>query len=80
MDKDLVDVLKEVAKEKKIDWPEEDFTKEQTELNRLAKAFVAQYIWNMRFEFLNVYFQNKQFDKARTLFPEAMKVAKLSSK
>lgn len=80
MDNDMVDMMKSVAKEKKVEWNDEEFTKERSEISRLSKAFIAQYIWNMRFEFLNVYFQNKQFDKAKTLFPEAMKVAKLSGK
>jgi hypothetical protein len=74
---DMVAGLKELAKTKGIEWDEKQFKQDEDFILTELKGRVAYGIWNTA-GFMACYVKtDKQLQKALTLFPEAMKIAKL---
>lgn len=71
-------LYKDVAKEKGLEWREADFQKEKVMITNAMKALAASYIWNWdgANAFLYALLQPKQLEKALKLFPESIKIAK----
>ena len=74
---DMVQGLKELASSKGITWDEKLFKQDEDFILTELKGRVAYGIWNTA-GFMACYVKSdKQLQKAMTLFPEAMKIAKL---
>jgi carboxyl-terminal processing protease len=70
-------LFKESAEQKKMDWNDAEFKTDEQTIKLAMKALVASYIWNWNDgAFIGALMQPKQLEKALTLFPEAMKIAK----
>lgn len=77
-DKMMKDFL-DFAKSKDIKWTEEEFAADKDFLATEIKANIAQMGWD-REKYIQVFFDiDRQIQKAKTLFPEAAKIAQISN-
>jgi carboxyl-terminal processing protease len=78
VDDDLIARFQAHAKEKKVEWNEEQWKTEEAMLRTTMKGMVASFVWNWSDSaFILALMQNKQLEQALKLFPEASKMAKL---
>ncbi|MCK5742124.1 MAG: S41 family peptidase, partial [Chlorobi bacterium] len=78
LDDDAVEMLKSMAKAKKIEWDDEDFEKDEEYLKISLKAAIARTIWGNN-EYRAIFSDlSRQTIKAAELFPEAKQIAKLN--
>jgi len=78
VDDDLIARFQTLAKEKKVEWNEEQWKTEEAMLRTTMKGMVASFVWNWSDSaFILALMQNKQLEQALKLFPEASKMAKL---
>lgn len=66
------------TKEKKVEYVEEDFTKDKDYLQARLKAYIARNFWNNEGWYSVLLGIDNQVKKAISLFPEAEKFAKLN--
>lgn len=72
-----VESFKTLAKEKAVEWNDADFAKDKTYITTMLRAYIARSLWG-NINFYPIAFENdKQVKRAVTLFPEAMKIARL---
>lgn len=69
--------LKELAKEKSIEWDEAQYTEDSEYLRLAIKAYVGRTVFNNNGFTSVMLSMDKQVKKALTLFPEAMKIARV---
>jgi carboxyl-terminal processing protease len=78
VDENYMRMFKEYLAEKKVEIKDEDWKAEERMITTTMKGMVATYLWNWQdFAFIYAMQQQKQLDKALTLFPESAKLAKL---
>ncbi|MCS6807901.1 MAG: S41 family peptidase [Bacteroidota bacterium] len=78
VDNDLLERFRTLAKERNVEWNEEQWKKEEEMLQTAMKGTVASFIWNWAdHSFIFAMIQRKQLEQALKLFPEATKMAKL---
>jgi carboxyl-terminal processing protease len=74
-------MFKESAKQKGIVWNDERFAADKALVQKAMKAVLASYVWNWSDgSFIGAIMQQKPVEKARTLFPDAMRIAKGNTK
>jgi carboxyl-terminal processing protease len=77
LDDDAVEMLKDMAKTKKIEWDDEDFNTDEEYLKISLKAAIARTIWGNN-EYRVIFSDlSSQTIKAAELFPEAKQIANL---
>lgn len=69
--------LKELAKEKSIEWDEAQYREDSEYLRLAIKAYVGRTVFNNNGFTSVMLSMDKQVKKALTLFPEAMKIARV---
>jgi carboxyl-terminal processing protease len=72
-----MDRLKDLAKEKSIEWDDAQYTQDAEYLQLAIKAYVGRTVFNNNGFTSVMLSMDKQVKKAITLFPEAMKVARV---
>lgn len=74
---DMISGLKDLAKSKGVEWDEKQYKQDEDFILTELKGRVAYGIWNTAGSAACYVKIDKQLQKALTLFPEAMKIAKL---
>ncbi len=78
VDETLMNEFLAFAKEKKVEFVEEDFTKDKEYIQARLKAYIARNYWNNEGWYSVLLGIDTQVKKAISLFPEAEKFAKLN--
>ncbi|MBL7997876.1 MAG: S41 family peptidase [Candidatus Kapabacteria bacterium] len=74
---DMIQGLRDMAKTKKVEWDDKGYKEDEDFIRTELKARVAYGIWSTNGSAAAYTSVDKQLQKALTLFPEAMKIAKL---
>lgn len=77
VDDDLLDEFKEFVESKEVEWVDKDYDYSKTTIQKILKGNIATSIWS-RDKHLEIYYSDeKMVNKARELFPQAEKIAKM---
>jgi carboxyl-terminal processing protease len=77
IDDAVIDDMKQLAKEKDIEWKDDEFTQDEEYLRTVVKAYVGRMLFNNNGFTATMMTIDKQAQKAITLFAEAKRIAKL---
>jgi hypothetical protein len=80
VDDKMIQGLKDLAKSKSVEWDEKQFKADEDFIRTELKARVAYGMWGYNGSAANFVKIDKQLQKALSLFPEAMKIAKITMK
>lgn len=74
---DMLEEFKKIAEKKEIKWDDKQFSVDKDFIENYIKASIAHIIWD-RNRFLQIYSSlDKQINKAKELFPDAIRIANL---
>ncbi|MDQ1266694.1 MAG: carboxyl-terminal processing protease, partial [Bacteroidota bacterium] len=77
IDDEILGEFKKFTESKGVEWKDEEFKTDKKYLKTMLKSNLARSVWD-RNKYLQIYFtDDKMVNKAKGLFPEAAKVAKL---
>lgn len=74
---DVIGQLKALAADKKIEWKDDQFKQDEEFIRTMIKAYVGRMLYNNNGYTAVVLGLDKQFQKARAMFPEASRIAGL---
>lgn len=78
VDDDMIDGLKDLAEEKEIEWDKNQFETDEDFIKSEIRATIARIVWD-REKYVKIFYDiDRQFQKAITLFPEAVKIAEVN--
>ncbi|MCU0329579.1 MAG: S41 family peptidase [Candidatus Kapabacteria bacterium] len=74
---DVIGQLKALAADKKIEWKDDQFKQDEEFIRTMIKAYIGRMLYNNNGYTAVVLGLDKQFQKARAMFPEASRIAGL---
>ena len=73
----VMDDFKNFAIRKGVEWNERDYELDKSYCRSMIKAYIARSLFGAQAFFPIAFTEDKQIQKAITLFPEAVKIARL---